>query len=140
MRVKIQQHLRRGGRLLCQLLFFIVAWVGADALARHYGSPIPGAVWGLGATLGLLYCGALPAATVAAGARWLLAEMLLFFVPLFMEMAGNLGLFAREGARLAGAVLLGTVIVMAGTAWVVDRVYIWEKKRAAARERKEGSL
>jgi holin-like protein len=64
----------------------------------------------------------------------LLAEMLLFFVPLCVEIAGYMEVFAREGARLAGAVLLGTVMVMAGVAVVVDVVYRWETGWNAARE------
>ena len=133
----IKKWTRQGSRLVGQVCLFMAIWVVADGLARHWGSKIPGAVWGLGALLGLLCCRVVPAAMVETGAGWLLTEMLLFFVPVCVEIAGYLDVFAREGVRLAVAILLGTVTVMAGTAWVVDVVYRWETARNAARKQKE---
>ena len=121
---------------MVQLLFFTGVWWVADALARYWGLKIPGTVLGLGSILVLLGSGVVPPAWVEEGARWFLAEMLLFFVPLCVEITGNLELFAREGVRLLGAVLLGTVMVMVGTAWVVDVVYRWETRWNASRARK----
>ena len=135
----IKKWTRDGSRLVCQVLLFVAIWAVADGLARHWGSKIPGAVWGLGVLVGLLCCGVVPARMLDAGAGWLLAEMLLFFVPLCVAIAGYVDVFAREGVRLAGAILLGTVIVMTGTAWVVDMVYRWEKNWNAARKPKESN-
>jgi holin-like protein len=128
----------RWSREALQLVFFMGVWMAGDALARHWGSRIPGSVWGLAATLGMLFFGAIPAALIESGARWLLAEMLLFFVPLCVGIAGYGDLLRHEGMQLAGAILLGTVAVMVGTAWVVDAVYRWEVKWNAVREEAGG--
>jgi holin-like protein len=100
--MSIKKWTPRGSRLVVQLLFFIGIWWVADALACYWGLKVPGTVLGLGSILVLLGSGVVPTAWVEEGARWFLAEMLLFFVPLCVEITGNLELFAREGVRLVG--------------------------------------
>jgi holin-like protein len=115
---------------LWQTLFFILVWVAADLCARELGSKVPGSVLGLGLVLVLLFSGILKARHVQLGAEFLLAEMLLFFTPAFVAAMTYFGLFASQGLRLVAAVGLGTLMVMAGTVWVVDRVFRWESKRS----------
>jgi holin-like protein len=87
-------------------------------------------VLGLGLVVTLLFTGILKARHVHLGAEFLLAEMMLFFMPAFVVAITYLGLFATEGLRLVAAVALGTLVVMAGTVWVVDRVFRWESRRS----------
>lgn len=115
----------------CQTLFFVGVWVAADYCGRKLGIKIPGAVLGMGAVLALLFSGIVKTRHIGLGADFLLAEMLLFFMPAFVAAMTYFGLFASQGLRLVAAVGLGTVAVMAGTVWVVDSVFQWESKRSA---------
>lgn len=88
---------------------------------RALGLPIPGSVAGLGLLVLLLRKGWLPLAWVAEGAGWLLAEMLLFFIPAVVAVVQYPAVLLKEGWHLLLVILLGTVGVMVGTAWVVER-------------------
>ncbi|MBM3117472.1 CidA/LrgA family protein [Jeongeupia naejangsanensis] len=116
-------------RLLAQLLLIFAIWFATDWFARAVHSPIPGSVIGLGAVLALLMSGLMPADTIRRGAEWLLAEMLLFFIPPCIAVVQFGTLFKAEGLPLIAVIGLGTLIVMAGTALVVDVVFRWEHRR-----------
>ena len=65
-----------------------------------------------------------------AGARWLLAEMLLFFVPAVVAVVNYQELLLQEGWRIMVVLLVSTTLVLGTTALVVDRVYRLELKLA----------
>ncbi|GAA5786659.1 CidA/LrgA family protein [Chitiniphilus shinanonensis] len=114
---------------LFQVCLLAALWLASDALARAIGSPVPGGVLGLAALLSLLLLGWLDAERLRRGAEWLLAEMLLFFIPPVVAVVQFQALFRSEGLRLLAVIGLGTLCVMAGTALVVDRVFRWERRR-----------
>ncbi|BCL76594.1 LrgA family protein [Jeongeupia sp. HS-3] len=116
-------------RLVTQLLLIFAVWFATDWFARVIASPIPGSVIGLGVVLALLLCGVLHTDTIRRGAEWLLAEMLLFFIPPCIAVVQFGALFKAEGLQLIAVIALGTLIVMAGTALVVDIVFRWEHRR-----------
>ncbi|WP_432723531.1 CidA/LrgA family protein [Jeongeupia wiesaeckerbachi] len=116
-------------RLVTQLLLIFAVWFATDWLARVVHSPIPGSVIGLGVVLALLMTGLMPADAIRRGAEWLLAEMLLFFIPPCIAVVQFGTLFKAEGLPLIVVIGLGTLIVMAGTALVVDVVFRWEHRR-----------
>lgn len=60
------------------------------------------------------------------GARWLLAEMLLFFVPAVVAVVNYTQLLRVEGWRIFLVIALSTALVLGITALVVDRVYRFE--------------
>lgn len=124
--------LRRLILTLFQAALFVLVWVACDAGSHKFGVRIPAGVLGLGLVLVLLFSGVVKPRHLQFGADFLLAEMLLFFTPAFVAAMTYFGLFAAEGLRLVAAVALGTIIVMAGTVWVVDKVFHWESKRSAA--------
>ncbi|MGL5589200.1 MAG: CidA/LrgA family protein, partial [Aeromonas veronii] len=66
----------------------------------------------------------------SAGARWLLAEMLLFFVPAVVAVVNYQELLLQEGWRIMVVLLVSTTLVLGTTALVVDRVYRLELKLA----------
>lgn len=94
------------------------------------GLPIPGSVCALGLLLVLLATGAVPAGSLRRGANWLLAEMLLFFIPAVMAVSQHLALLRAEGVRILLVILLGTVAVMSSTALLVDLVWRWRRRHA----------
>jgi len=65
-----------------------------------------------------------------AGARWLLAEMLLLFVPAVVAVVNYQEMLLQEGWRIMVVLLVSTTLVLGTTALVVDRVYRLELKLA----------
>ena len=68
-------------RIVLQIAALAAIWFVADLVARKFALPVPGGVVGLLALLALLFCGGVAPRWVKAGADWLLADMLLFFIP-----------------------------------------------------------
>ena len=73
--------LHPGLRAFAQVLGLAALWWASDLVMRWLHLPVPGSVAGLGILVLLLRTGLLPLAWVKEGADWLLAEMLLFFIP-----------------------------------------------------------
>lgn len=85
--------------------------------------------WGMILMLALIVCRILPLQWVRAGARWLLAEMLLFFVPAVVAVVNYAQLLLVDGWRIFAVIALSTVMVLGTTAWVVEKVYRYEMRR-----------
>ncbi len=123
-------------RATLQVLFFIGVWWIAQRALDLLHWPLPAAVLGLFAVLVLLLGGVLPERGLADGARWLLGEMLLFFIPPLLAVVRFGPMLAQSGWRLLAAIALGSLLVLAGTGLVVERALRWERarqQRAASR-------
>lgn len=106
-----------------QIATLVGVWLAAEALVRHAGLPLPGGILGLCALLLLFALRWLSPHSFALGARWLLAEMLLFFVPAAMVLLDNRQLFGWLGIKLLLVVVGGTLLVMTSTAVTVELLY-----------------
>ena len=120
--------LHPGLRALAQVVGLAALWWTSDEVMRALRLPIPGSVAGLALLVLLLQAGWLPLAWVSEGAGWLLAEMLLFFIPAVVAVVQYPAVILREGWQLLLVILLGTVGVMVGTALVVERVVRLEQR------------
>lgn len=100
-----------------------------NAVARLWQLPVPGSVLALGVVLLLLAGRVVPASGLRRGADWLLAEMLLFFIPAVMAVSQHMAVLRQAGGRILAVILLGTLIVMGTTALLVDLVWRWEQRR-----------
>lgn len=105
---------------LIQSLFLAALWLAGEAVVRFAHLPVPGGVVGLLLVLLLLASGKVNAVDLQRGARWLMAEMLLFFVPAVLAVLDHREFLSLLGLKLLAVVLLGTLTVMGGTALVVD--------------------
>jgi len=128
---------RFGGvaRIAAQSAFLAALWWVADFAARHLHLPVPGGVIGLAVLLALLLTGGIAPRWVKAGADWLLADMLLFFVPAAVAVVQYGGLFESDGWRLALVVVFGTLTVMVAVAFTVDQAARLERALALRRAR-----
>jgi holin-like protein len=108
--------------LLCALL-----WI-CNLLVAKTGLPIPGSVMGLAVLAALLIFNIVPEKMVALGCAWLLADMLLFFIPPVVSVLKYQSLLSHNGLGIVVILLGGTAIVMGGTALVVDRVFAFEHR------------
>jgi holin-like protein len=92
------------------LFSFGLRWA-VDALALR----IPSSLLGLVILFLLLHARVIRLEWVEFGAKWLLAEMLLFFVPSVVGVIQYPELITESGVSLLLIIMLGTFIVMAST-------------------------
>jgi holin-like protein len=123
------RSLLRRSRLLQIVLITLFSLLG-QMLANAAGLPVPGGVIGMALVLALLASGLLRVRNVHRGASWLLGEMLLFFVPAVMSLLDHREFLGVLGAKLLAVILLGTALVMAGTALTIDLCYRWMNRHA----------
>ena len=115
-------HLHRALRRtpLAQIgLLWLLALAGG-ALARAAGAPLPGGVVGLAVLLLLLATGRVHLPDVRRGAAWLLAEMLLFFVPAVMALLDHPEFVGTLGLKILVIILASTAAVMTVTAATIE--------------------
>ena len=98
-------------------------WWASDAIAARSGLPVPGSIVGLLVLLLLLHFGWLPLHWVKAGADWLLAELLLFFIPAVVAVLPHADMIRSVGLQIVFVIVASTAVVMTGTALVVDLSY-----------------
>ncbi len=120
----------RRSRVLQICLIVLFSWLG-QALAQVSGLPVPGGVIGMAIVLVLLATRRLRVRNVHRGASWLLGEMLLFFVPAVMSLLDHREFLGLLGLKLLAVILLGTALVMAGTALTIDLCYRWMNRHAS---------
>ena len=119
----------RRSRVLQICLIVLFSWLG-QALAQVSGLPVPGGVIGMAIVLVLLATRRLRVRNVHRGASWLLGEMLLFFVPAVMSLLDHREFLGLLGLKLLAVILLGTALVMAGSALTIDLCYRWMNRHA----------
>jgi holin-like protein len=117
--------LKKPLRLLTELAALVALFLFGGQLAAWLGWPIPGGVMGLGLLLLLFACGVIKPATLQLGAGWLMAEMLLFFIPALMSLLDYGSLVRSEGWRILLVIAVSTLMVMVVTAVTVELVCRW---------------
>lgn len=126
--ILLRSSLRRSRVLqICLLVLFSLL---GQALAQVLGLPVPGGVIGMALVLFLLATRRLRVCNVHRGASWLLGEMLLFFVPAVMSLLDHREFLGLLGLKLLAVILLGTALVMTGTALTIDLCYRWMNRHA----------
>lgn len=113
-----------------QIALLAAIWLLADIAVRTLHLPLPANLTGMLLLLACILLGVVKAEWFSAGARWLLAEMLLFFVPAVVAVVNYQDLLLQEGWRIMVVLIVSTVLVLGTTALVVDRVYRLELKLA----------
>ncbi|MCZ4059525.1 CidA/LrgA family protein [Pantoea sp. LMR881] len=119
-----------------QLALYIGVFIACDHLVSWLQLPLPANIVGMLLMLVLIVTRIVPLSWVKAGSNWLLAEMLLFFIPAVVAVVNYGDLLRVEGWRICVVIAISTLLVLASTAWVVDRIYRYEVARAA---RKQGN-
>ncbi|WP_258910877.1 CidA/LrgA family protein [Pseudomonas putida] len=117
--------LKKALRLLVELAILCALFLLGGQLATWLGWPIPGGVMGLALLLVLFASGVLKPAMLQLGAGWLMAEMLLFFIPALMSLLDYGSLIREEGWRILLVIAVSTLMVMVVTAMTVELVCRW---------------
>lgn len=115
-----------------QIGIVLICWQAGEALVRALGLPVPGAIVGLAILLLLLGGRRLSVVSLRRGAEWLLADMLLFFVPAVLAVLNYPEFLGLTGLKILFVILASTVAVMVTTALVVDRAYRWSAAHGLA--------
>jgi holin-like protein len=105
-------------------------WAAGSGLAQLAGVPVPGGLIGMFALLALLGSGTLDPRLVERGASWLLAEMLLFFVPAVVALLAHPEFLGLTGLKVLLVILGSTVMVMLATALTVEWGMRWMSRHA----------
>lgn len=130
---------RQPARTAWQVGILIAAWWLADAAAGALHLPFSGGVVGLFVLVALLLAGWVRPAAIELGANWLLANMLLFFIPLVVSVVQFTQLLKAQGLMLFVNIGLGFASVMLATAFTVEWVCRYERRlrlQALLRQRK----
>lgn len=112
-----------------QVLLYAGLFVFAQYLVAWLHLPLPANLVGMVLMLALIVCRIVPLKWVRAGAHWLLAEMLLFFIPAVVAVVNYTQLLLVDGWRIFAVIAISTLMVLGTTAWVVDKVYRYELSR-----------
>ncbi|MCU7121183.1 CidA/LrgA family protein [Salmonella enterica] len=112
-----------------QVLLYAGLFIFSQYLVSWLHLPLPANLVGMVLMLALIVCRIIPLSWVRAGARWLLAEMLLFFVPAVVAVVNYAHLLLADGWRIFSVIAISTLMVLGATAWVVDKVYRYEMSR-----------
>ncbi|SIR30826.1 holin-like protein [Shewanella morhuae] len=119
---------RHWALLLTQIGLFCLLSFACHWFATWTHSPIPGSVIGLAVLLFLLGFKLIPENAVQLGAAWLIGELLLFFIPPVISVIKYEALFEQYGTNILFTLVMGSVCVMFGTGFVVDRVFRFERQ------------
>ena len=110
---------------LAQIALLLAFWLLGGAVARATDLPLPGGIVGMALVLSLLATRQLSVLSMRRGAEWLLAEMLLFFIPAVLAVLDHREFLGLLGLKILIVIVVGTTIVMAVTALTVDLCYRW---------------
>lgn len=109
--------------IFAQMGLLCVFWIIGEVIARLLHLPIPGAIVGLALALLALASGKLSTISMKRGADWLIAEMLLFFVPAVLALLNHKEFIGLLGIKILIVILGGTFVVMSITALTIDLCY-----------------
>ncbi len=121
------RRLFRKSRLL-QIGLVLAFWLAGTVFVRATGLPLPGGIAGMMLMLAALSMHKLSIKSLKRGADWLLADMLLFFVPAVLAGLDHPEFFSLLGVKLLAIILLSTLTVMGATALTVDVCYRWRAR------------
>lgn len=92
--------------------------------------PIPASMIGLILLFGALMLKVVKLEWVEKGGNWLLAELLLFFIPSAVGIVNYNEILSLQGAETVLLIGFSTVMVMGSTAFIAEKLY--NRKRSDA--------
>jgi len=118
-------------RTLLQVIALSGVWLLAHQAERLLH--VPAGVIGILLLLVLLCCKVVNAEWLRYGANWLLAEMMLFFIPAVVAIVNYPTLLRQSGWRIGIVIAVSTILVMITVGTVVDLVFRWELRQSEGR-------
>ncbi|KOP66075.1 holin [Bacillus sp. FJAT-18019] len=95
-----------------QVAGFMLLSLGMDRMAKWLDWGIPGSILGIVVVFILLETKILRLEWIELGANWLLAELLLFFIPAAVGIMKYFPMLEADGLQILFVVVFSTIIVM----------------------------
>lgn len=106
--------------LLAQGIALILLWLAGEVISHSLALPFPGSVIGMMLLFLALASGLIQPVSIRRGARWFLAELLLFFVPAVLAVLDHPEFLGTLGLKILIVIFAGIIAVMSTTAIAVD--------------------
>jgi len=111
---------QKWARYSMQVLALILIWCVAQTITSWMHWPLPGSMLGLLTLWTFLELGLIKLDWIEHGADGLLNHLMLFFVPAMLALVNHPEFLSLLGVKLLLSVIISTVIVMCGTACVIE--------------------
>ncbi|WP_428908373.1 CidA/LrgA family protein [Niallia sp. Krafla_26] len=112
--------------ILLQILFIHVFLFLGSAVKAIVPLPIPASMVGLLLLFLALWLGIIKLEWVEQGGNWLLAELLLFFIPSAVGIVNYEEMLSWQGLKSILLVGISTFIVISATAFIAERLNSWK--------------
>lgn len=99
-------------KVTLQVAGFMLLSLGMDKIAKWLDWGIPGSILGIVVVFILLETKILRLEWIELGANWLLAELLLFFIPAAVGIMKYFPMLEADGLQILIVVVFSTIIVM----------------------------
>lgn len=121
----MKSFLRGTGQVVCFILYSML--INTVTSALHL--PIPGTIVGIVLLFALLHFKVIKLEWVDLGSKWLLAEMLLFFIPPVVGIVEYKDLMLENGLKITLVIVFSILCVMAITGLIAEKLSAHEGKR-----------
>ena len=126
--INLMDTLTRFFQTTLQLAVVGLVWLVSDLMVRFAHLPISSGVLGLFLMLALLGSGVIKTGMVESGAKWVLGELVFFFIPIMVSVLQYRDLLISEGWQLVLTIAVGTALVMISTALTLNFCYRWKRR------------
>jgi holin-like protein len=116
-------------RILLQVAILIGFHQMGEIIQRFFRWPIPGSVIGLIALFLCLKWKWIRLEWIEAGASFLIAELMLFFIPAAVGVVQYQELILQSGLYLLAFIIFSTVLIMFVLGWLADRLHAQKEQR-----------
>ncbi|NOU98073.1 CidA/LrgA family holin-like protein [Paenibacillus sp. LMG 31456] len=117
-------------KTIIQVLLFIVLARISNLIVAWLHIPVPGSIIGIIILFTLLKLKVLRLDWIEYGSKWLLSEMLLFFIPSTVAIINYKNLVIHSGFRIAIIILCSTIAVMICTG-LMGQLFMGRKERSS---------
>lgn len=124
------------GLIFVQVALLYGVSLGCDQIASFIHSPVPGSIIGFALLFLLLQLKIVRLSWFERGANWLLANLLLFFVPSAVGIVQYGHMLKVDGLRLLFVIAVSTTIVMLLTGTMADCISRWVNEKRTRMGRK----
>ncbi|WP_042460621.1 CidA/LrgA family holin-like protein [Neobacillus dielmonensis] len=120
--------MKKAGVIILQVLFLHVFLILGAALKQIVPIPIPASMFGLVLLFLALCLKIVKLEWVEKGANWLLAELLLFFVPSAVGIINYKEIFSFLGAEIVILIGISTIVVMGLTGIIAEKTAVFKRR------------
>lgn len=114
--------------VLIQCAIIAAVWCCAEILVELLHLPLSSGVLGMFLMLILLMSGIIKASWIRVGAKFVLGELVLMFIPLMMSILQYKELFVSKGWQLMLTIILSTAMVMLSSALTFIMVHRLQRR------------